>query len=77
MKNVRDALILLLVVAVVWVGLSAYFSANKVDVNPNANTYITNINPTFQTSVISSFSQRVEELPVSPQTFRSLIESED
>jgi hypothetical protein len=77
-KNLTIALILLLVVVVVWVGLTVYFSINDVSVSPNAETYITPINSRFDTAGFDDMNSRTEEnLPVSPDTFNALLEQEN
>jgi hypothetical protein len=77
-KNLTTALVLLLVVVVVWVGLTVYFSINDVSVSPNAETYITPIKDRFDTTGFDDMTNRTtENLPVSPDTFNALLEQEN
>lgn len=77
-KSITTVLVLLLVVVVVWIGFSVYFSLSEVDVTPNAETYIVPINSTFNTAGFEDMSQRTQtNLLVAPETFNALLESEN
>jgi len=67
------ALILLLVVAIVWVGSSIYFQSTSVDVNPNAKSYTESINESFDIEILEEISQKTSNsFPTSPQEFLTL-----
>lgn len=75
-KGIRIILITLLVVVVAWIGLSFYFRSSEVDMNPNAQSYVLPINPSFPLSGFSALIDRVEELPVQPEAFLDLVTEE-
>ena len=76
-KNMTVAFGLLIVVAIVWIGLTLYFPSSSVDINPNAETYIKPLPKSFDTDVINSMTSRIEEkLLTSPESFRNLIGEE-
>ena len=77
-KQSLYVLILLLVVVLVWVGLSAYFQTQAVDINPNAANYIRPIRSSFDIEEIERVKIRIEEgFPVSPQEFFLLTETDN
>ncbi len=78
LKQSVFVLILLLVVVLAWVGFSAYFQTQEVEINPNAQNYTRPINPSFDTEEIQGISSRIEEsFPVSPEEFFLLTGQED
>jgi len=72
-KKVVPILIILLVVAVAWIGFSIYFQSTGVDIDPKATEYTKPINPSFDTEVLEEISSKTEEsFPVSPDEFLKL-----
>lgn len=66
-------LIFLLVSVLIWLGFSVYFNVATVNINPNASSYTTVIQPQFDTDVLKKVGERLETLPVSPNTFLQLV----
>jgi uncharacterized membrane protein len=67
-------LVFLLVAVIAWVGLSIYFKTTDVSVNPNSQTYTTYLSPNFDLTGFKEVVIRTKDLPVSPNTFTSLIQ---
>lgn len=77
-KNLTTVLLLLLVVAVVWIGFSVYFSISEVEVTPNAETYIVPINSRFDLTGFDDMNERTStNLLVAPDTFKALLEEDN
>lgn len=75
-KKSLMALILLLIVAVVWVGSTIYFSTNDVDVNPNASSYTKQLSTSFDQEELDLVTDRTSKsFTVSPSQFLNLTES--
>lgn len=75
-KKSLIALVLLLIVAVVWVGSTIYFSSNDVDVNPNASSYTKQLSTSFNEDELNSVTDRTaRSFTVSPSQFLNLTES--
>ena len=68
-------LVFLLIAVVVWVGLSMYFKATDVSVNPNSQTYVNYLSPSFDLTGFKKVVEKTKDLPVSPSTFTSLIQT--
>jgi uncharacterized protein YpmB len=74
-KKALFAIILLFVVVVAWVAFYVYFESSKITVDPNAETYKTQIEETFDLEELDMVYERTQEtLPVTPDVFLSLIE---
>lgn len=72
-KKIIGVLILLLVVVAAWVGLTAYSASTNVDLDPNAASYVSTINPTFKTTGYENLKKKIEEgLLVAPSVFHEL-----
>ena len=70
------AVILLLVVAVAWVGFTIYFKSTATDVNPNASSYTRQLKTSFDDESLQDVSERTESsFPVSPSEFLNLANS--
>lgn len=68
------ALILLVVVAVVWVGISIYIESQSVDINPNASSYTKQLSKTFDTTELEKIDEKTKEsFPIQPKEFLSLL----
>ncbi len=65
-------LVFLLVAVLIWVGFSVYFSFSTVDVNPNAQSYTQPLSGKFDNDTLKIVTDRVKELPISPETFTKL-----
>lgn len=65
-------LVILFIAAAAWVGVSIYDSANSSDVNPNAQQYLTPIEPTFDKETIDSIGERIDALQVKAKVFIDL-----
>ena len=77
-KKSLIALVLLLVVVVVWVGSTIYFSTNNVDVNPNASSYTKQLSTSFDKDELDLVTERTSKsFTVSPTQFLNLTESSD
>lgn len=75
LKQSVFVLILLLIVVLAWVGFSAYFQTQEVEINPNAQNYTRSISASFDVEEIQGVSSRIEEsFPVSPEEFFLLTE---
>lgn len=66
-----------LVAIVIWIGFSIYFSFNKLDINPNAQSYVQNLQPKFDTATIDEVLGRVEKLPINSADFLSIVTKEN
>ena len=72
-KKILPVLVTLLIISIVWIGVSLYFQDTSIDVDPNATNYTKPINSSFDTDIIEEVSIRTEEsFPVSPQEFLRL-----
>lgn len=70
------ALVLLLIVAIAWVGSTIYFSTNDVDVNPNASSYTKQLSTSFNQDELTAVTERTtKSFTVSPSQFLNLTES--
>lgn len=78
LKKSLLATILLLVVVVVWVGVSIYFKQTYVDVNPNAASYTKQMKNSFDTEELDAVTSKTEKsFSVSPSEFLNLTASSD
>jgi hypothetical protein len=76
-KRSLFALVMLLVVVVIWVGLYVYFEGSKVKINPNAETYKTQLKESFDLKGLDEVYERTQEsLPVTPEVFLSLVDKD-
>lgn len=66
-----------LVAIIIWIGFSIYFSFNKLDINPNAQSYVQNLQPKFDTATIDEVLERVEKLPLNSSDFLSIVSKEN
>lgn len=72
-KNLTTVLALLLVVVVLWIVFGVYYSTTSTDIDPNAQSYIVQINSRFNTNGFDETVRRTNEsLLVSPEVFRGL-----
>jgi len=72
-KKILPVLVALLIISIVWIGVSLYFQDVSIDVDPNATNYTKPINSSFDTEIIEGVSIRTQEsFPVSPQEFLRL-----
>jgi hypothetical protein len=70
------ALVLLLVVALIWVGSTIYFSSTDIDVNPNASSYTKQLSTSFDEDELNAVTERTSKsFSVSPSQFLNLTES--
>ncbi len=77
-KKSLIALVLLLIVAVVWVGSTIYFSTNNVDVNPNASSYTKQLSTSFDEEELNLVTDRTSKsFTVSPTQFLNLTKTSD
>ena len=75
-KKSLIALVLLLIVAVVWVGSTIYFSTNNIDVNPNASSYTKQLSTSFDKDELDLVTERTSKsFTVSPTQFLNLTKS--
>lgn len=63
---------LLIVIILVWVGVSIYDASNDIEVNPNAEQFRAPIRPTFDMEVVDLIKDRISALPLSPKVFHAL-----
>jgi len=78
LRNSLYVLILLLVVALAWVGFSVYSQSINVDINPNASNYTRPIKRSFDSEEIQNITERIDEnFSVSPSEFFLLVGEED
>lgn len=69
-------LILLLVVAMAWVGSSIYFKNYHTDINPNASSYTQSMKNTFDSDELDKVTQKTEaSFSISPTEFLNLTKS--
>ena len=72
LKKVIFVLILLLIISLMWVGISVYEAKFAVDVNPNASTYVKPISPNFHTEGFDLVKAREKNLVVLPSDLRGV-----
>ena len=72
-KKSMVALVLLLVVVVLWVGLYIYFESSEIDINPNAESYVSQLQEKFDIEMLDEVTGRTESsFPISPEVYFSL-----
>lgn len=65
--------VFLLISLVIWIGFSIYFNISKSDINPNAASYVKNIRPVFDEKTLDLINEKLDKLPISPDTFVNLV----
>jgi hypothetical protein len=76
-KRTLFVLVALLVVVLVWVGLSVYFESSEVSIDPNAETYKTQLKDSFDIEELEMVYERTQDtLPITPEVFLSLVEKD-
>lgn len=74
-KKALFAIILLFVVVVAWVVFYVYFEGSKTTIDPNAETYKTQIEDSFDLEELDMIYERTQDtLPITPNVFLSLVE---
>lgn len=74
-KKTLFTLIFLLVVVLLWLGLSVFYQNSNVDINPNASSYTEQLRETFDLDELEEITDRTERtLPITPDEFSYLIE---
>ena len=77
-KKMFPILILLLIVAVVWVGVSIHFQNIDLDIDPKAESLVSPISDSFDMEVVQKLSEKTEDsFPISPSEFLRLNTVED
>jgi hypothetical protein len=72
-KNIITILIISLVAAFVWIGITVYTSNSKVTINPNASSYTNLITPTFDNVTIEAIQLRIaKNLPIKTEVYKNL-----
>lgn len=73
LKKSLLALVLLIVVAVAWVGTSVYFQSTQIEVNPNAKSYTKTLKSTFDTDEMDKVVERIQaSYSITPSEFLNL-----
>jgi hypothetical protein len=73
-KNYVVILIVLLISALFWVGVSIYAVQTKVDVNPNATSYTTQIESTFDSATLDKVKLRIaNNLPITTDVYNNMV----
>ncbi len=74
-KRSLFVLIMLLVVVLIWVGLSVYFKSSEITINPNVEEHTSQLGESFDLEELEKVSERTtNHFPVTPSVFLSLIE---
>lgn len=73
LKRYTTGIVLLIVVAVIWIGLLLISDRVFSEVNPNAQTYTKPLKKNFDTEALDNVSKRMESsFPVLPSEFFEL-----
>jgi uncharacterized protein YpmB len=73
-KKTMVPLIMLLIVVLVWVGFYIYFESSKVDVNPKAQEYTTQLQNSFDLDTLDTVSRKTKDhFPILPEVFFTLV----
>lgn len=71
-KNLVFAIIVAIMCAAVWIGVSVLVTTQHVDVDPNAESFARIIAPKFNTDVLDKIDSRVQSsTPVKPEVFEA------
>lgn len=77
-KKMLPILILLLIVAVIWVGVSLHSQNIDLDINPKADDFTAPISDSFDMDVVEKLSDKTQQsFPISPNEFLRLNTIED
>lgn len=72
-KNFITIIIAVLISGLVWIGFTVYFSNNRIDIDPNASSYIAPITAEFDSVTIMMIKDRIESyLPITTDEYKSL-----
>ncbi|HRY22467.1 MAG TPA: hypothetical protein P5311_01740 [Candidatus Dojkabacteria bacterium] len=73
-KKATVPLIMLLGLVVVWVGLYIYYESSEIEINPLADSYVSQLQKTFDLDELEEVSRRTKEhFPVLPEVFFTLV----
>jgi len=73
-KKATIPLILLLVVVIVWVGFYIYYESSKIEINPQADSYVSQLQNSFDLEELEEVSRRTKDhFPVLPEVFFTLV----
>jgi hypothetical protein len=65
---------MLLGLVVVWVGLYIYYESSQVEINPQADSYVSQLQKTFDLEELENVSRRTRDhFPVLPEVFFTLV----
>lgn len=72
-KKATIPLMMLLGLVVVWVGLYIYYESSQVEINPQADSYVSQLQKTFDLEELENVSRRTRDhFPVLPEVFFTL-----
>lgn len=75
-KKYITGIVLLIIVAIVWVGLLLISDKVFSEVNPNAQTYTKPLNKNFDTETLDKVNKRIaDSFPILPSEFFNLKEN--
>ena len=73
-KKATVPLIMLLFVVVAWVGFYIYYESSEIEINPLADSYVSQLQNSFDLEELEEVSKRTKEhFPVLPEVFFTLI----
>ena len=73
-KKATIPLILLLVVVVVWVGFYIYYKSSEIEINPQADSYVSQLQNSFDLEELEEVDRRTKDhFPVLPEVFFTLV----
>ncbi len=73
LRDLLPILILTIIVLLVWGGFSIYTNIAPKSIDPNASSYVTVINSSFDKTTLEGITKRIETVyVVSPSSFNSL-----
>lgn len=76
-KKTLPVLVMLLVVVLIWVGLTIYWESSDVEINPNAENYTNQLQTSFDLEDLDTIAEKTEKhFPVGPDVFLSLVEED-
>lgn len=73
-KKATIPLVMLLGLVVVWVGLYIYYESSELEINPQADSYVSQLQTTFDLDELDEISRRTRDhFPVLPEVFFTLV----
>jgi hypothetical protein len=73
-KKAMVPLMMLLGLVVIWVGLYIYYESSEVEINPQADSYVSQLQQSFDLNELDEVTRRTKDhFPVLPEVFFTLV----